>query len=94
MWPQITAGIAVNSQPHVNERIAKTGLQIAMGAMRATGCKTGDGVVVVFVSYLAVVMNVKRRSKEAPRAIGGVYLFVRSRSPTLWAPVYLARSHG
>src|SRR6266576_1933363 len=29
IWPQIHAGIAVNSQPHVNERTAKMRLQIA-----------------------------------------------------------------
>jgi hypothetical protein len=43
MWPQMTAGIAVKSQPQVNDRIAKTRLQIAIGAMRAIGCSTGDG---------------------------------------------------
>src|SRR6266700_1544681 len=48
MWPQITAGIAVNSQPHVNERTAKMRLQIATGGVRGTVCGTagrgGGGV--------------------------------------------------
>jgi hypothetical protein len=48
MWLQITAGIAVNSQPHVNERTAKMRLQIATGGVRETVCATagcgGGGV--------------------------------------------------
>jgi hypothetical protein len=40
IWPQITAGIAVNSQPHVNERTAKMRLQIATGGVRGTVCGT------------------------------------------------------
>jgi hypothetical protein len=38
------AGIAVRSHPHVNERTAKTRLQIAAGIMRAAGWRTGRGV--------------------------------------------------
>jgi ribonuclease PH len=38
MWPQVTAGIAVNSQPHVNERTAKMRLQIATGEVLGTVC--------------------------------------------------------
>jgi hypothetical protein len=37
MWPQKTAGIAVNSRPQNNEGIARTRLQIAVGAVRRTG---------------------------------------------------------
>jgi hypothetical protein len=37
----MTAGIAVKSQPHRNERIAKTRLQIAAGAVREIGWGTG-----------------------------------------------------
>lgn len=40
MWPQVTAGIAVNSQPHVNERTAKMRLQIATGEVLGTVCAT------------------------------------------------------
>src|SRR4030095_14860242 len=44
IWPQTTAGIAVNSQPHVNERTAKMRLQIATAGVRGTVCGTaGDG---------------------------------------------------
>src|SRR4029077_8025678 len=43
MWPQTTAGIAVNSQPHVNERTAKIRLQIATGRVRGTVCGTAGG---------------------------------------------------
>src|SRR4029453_4383777 len=47
IWPQITAGTAVNSQPHVNERTAKMRLQIATGGVRGTVCGTeGRGGVV------------------------------------------------
>src|SRR6266446_3965557 len=48
MWPQITAGMAVNSQPHVNERTAKMRLQIATGGVRGTVCGTAGRGAVVF----------------------------------------------
>src|SRR4030095_13069392 len=48
--PQITAGIAVNSQPHVNERTAKMRLQIATAGVRGTVCgiAVGEGGGVSF----------------------------------------------
>jgi len=42
-WPQITAGIAVNNQPHVNEKTAKMRLQIAIAGVRGTVCGTAGG---------------------------------------------------
>src|SRR5262245_27697006 len=55
MWLQITAGIAVNSHPHVKERTAKMRLQIAAGGVRGTVCGTascGDGGVSSAVAQL------------------------------------------
>ena len=64
IWPQITAGIAVNSQPHVNERTAKMRLQIATGGdtrnrlqnsrPRGRWC---------FVCHRAVVMKLGAKSR-------------------------------
>ena len=41
---EITAGIAVKSQPPVKKRIAKTGLQMAIGAVRGTDGEA-DGAI-------------------------------------------------
>src|SRR5438046_4822102 len=64
MWPQMTAGIAVNSHPHVNERIAKTRLQMALGAVRGTGWGTGGGGGAISSAIARVVANLTANSRR------------------------------
>src|SRR5215472_3281920 len=70
MCPQITAGIAVNSQPQVNERTAKMRLQIATAGVRGTVCgTTGDGGGCVSSAIAPFVMNLDGKSKTHCRKI-------------------------
>src|SRR5262249_14501142 len=64
-WPQITAGIAVNSQPHVNEKTAKMRLQIAIAGVRGTVCGTaGSGGGDVSSAIATVVADFMREYKN------------------------------
>ena len=64
-WPQITAGIAVKSHPHVNERTARMRLQIATAEVRGTVCGTavGEGGGGVSSAIATVVADFMREHK-------------------------------
>src|SRR6266704_3685085 len=84
IWPQITAGIAVNSQPHVNERTAKMRLQIATGGVRATLCGTaGRGGGGVSFAIAPVVANVTARSRRIGESNLGDVPFDRLRAGSI-----------
>jgi hypothetical protein len=78
IWPQITAGIAVNSQPHVNERTAKMRLQIATGGVRGTVCATAGRGAVVFRLPSRRCNEVRWRNQD-PAFVGARRIQVRER---------------
>jgi hypothetical protein len=84
MWPQITAGIAVNSQPHVNERTAKMRLQIATGGVRGTVCTTaGRGGGGVSSAIAPVVIKLGGEIKTRRLSVRDEYEFVNARARSL-----------
>src|SRR5882762_4551559 len=78
IWPQITAGIAVNSQPHVNERTAKMRLQSRQAEYEELFAEQPAAGAVVF-HLPSHRCNEARWRNQAPAFVGARRIQVRER---------------